>query len=175
MLEDAVEGPREGVRDGERSRRRFRRGGLALSLMAALRDSGKKLPDAAILISPWTDLAITGDSITTNHGKDVWMNRQSLEIWSRYYVGNADARHPGISPLYADFTGFPPLFMTVGDEEVMLDDTLRVEVKARSAGVDVEVCVGRRMQHDFPITLPWLAESREAWERIVAFLDRTVR
>lgn len=149
-------------------------GGLALSLMAALRDSGKKLPDAAILISPWTDLAITGDSITTNHGRDVWMNRQSLEIWSRYYVGNSDAMHPGISPLYADFTGLPPLFMTVGDEEVMLDDTLRVEAKAKSAGVDVEVCVGRRMQHDFPITLPWLAESREAWERIVAFLDRVL-
>jgi len=149
-------------------------GGLSLSLIASLRDAGNKLPDAAILISPWTDLANTGESMAANHGKDVWMNRQSLEIWSRYYVGNADARHPGISPLYADFTGFPPLFMTVGDEEVMLDDTLRVEVKARSAGVNVETCVGRRMQHDFPITLPWLEESREAWQRIVAFLDRVI-
>jgi acetyl esterase/lipase len=64
--------------------------------------------------------------------------------------------------------------MTVGDQEVMLDDTLRVEARARDAGVDVQACVGRRMQHDFPITLPWLEESREAWEEIVAFLDRTV-
>ena len=149
-------------------------GGLTLSLIAALRDAGKKLPDGAVLFSPWTDLALTGESITRNHGKDVWMNRRSLEAWSRHYVGESDATHPGISPLNADFTGFPPLFIVVGDEEVMLDDTLRVEARARAAGVDVDVCVGRRMQHDFPITLPWLEESREAWEGVVAFLDRSV-
>lgn len=149
-------------------------GGLTLSLIAALRDAGKRLPDGAVLISPWADLAITGESITSNHGKDVWMNRHSLEAWSRYYVGGSDARHPGISPLYADYTGFPPLYLVVGGDEVMLDDSLRVEAKAKAAGVDVEACVGRRMQHDFPITLPWLEESREAWERIVSFLDRAV-
>jgi len=74
--------------------------------------------------------------------------------------------------VHASLSGFPPLLMIVGDQEVLFDDTLRVEAKARDAGVDVEVLVGRGMQHDFPLALPWLEESREAWEVVVAFLDR---
>jgi acetyl esterase/lipase len=148
-------------------------GGLTLAVIAALRDRGQVLPDAAVAISPWADLAITGESVATNHGKDVWMTRRHLESWRRHYVGNADPSHPGISPVNADFAGFPPLFMVVGDHEAILDDTLRVESRARSAGVDVDTCVGRGMQHGFPLTLPWLEESREAWEAVVAFLDRT--
>lgn len=147
-------------------------GGLALSLIAALRDRGHALPVAAFLFSPWTDLAMTGASIAANDGKDVWMNGRSLQTWSRYYVGQGNAADPGISPVHADFTGFPPLLMVVGGDEVLLDDTLRAGARARSAGVAADVLVGRRMQHDFPITLPWLEESREAWEAIVAFVDR---
>jgi len=147
-------------------------GGLALSLVAALRDRGQALPDAVVAISPWTDLAITGESVDSNHGKDVWMTRRHLEAWRRPYVGDADASHPGISPVFADFAGFPPLFLVVGDHEALLDDALRVATRARSAGVDVDGCIGRGMQHGFPLTLPWLEESREAWEMIVAFLER---
>ncbi len=64
--------------------------------------------------------------------------------------------------------------MLAGGHEVLLDDALRVAEKARAAGVDVTLCVGRGMQHDFPLTLPWLDESREAWKRIVAFVDACV-
>lgn len=150
-------------------------GGLALSLIAALRDRGLPLPDAAFVVSPWTDLAITGESVDANEGKDVWMSRRHLERWQRHYVGGSDPSHPGISPVNADFTGFPPMFLVVGDHEAILDDALRVEDRARSAGVDVDSCVGRGMQHGFPLTLPWLEESREAWQAIVAFLERTAR
>ncbi len=148
-------------------------GGLTLSMIAALRDRGLALPDAAIAISPWTDLAITGASVAANHGKDVWMTRRHLESWRRHYVAAWEAAHPGISPVNAEYAGFPPLFLVVGDQEVLLDDALRVESRAKRAGVDVDTCVGRGMQHDFPLTLPWLEESREAWEAIRAFLDRT--
>lgn len=147
-------------------------GGLALSLLATVRDSTDELPVGAFVFSPWTDLAATGASVARNEGKDVWLSRRHLEQWSRHYVGQSNVADPGISPLHADLTGFPPLLLIVGDQEVLLDDTLRVEAKARDAGVDVEVCVGRGMQHGFPLTLPWLEESREAWESVAAFLDR---
>lgn len=150
-------------------------GGLTLSLIAALRDAGHPLPDSAFVFSPWTDLALTGNSLVTNDGKDVWFSRRNLSVWSRHYVGSAAANHPAISPVYADFHGFPPLLMIAGEHEVMLDDALRVEERAKLAGVDVMCCVGRRMQHDFPLTMPWLQESREAWQHVVAFLDRTNR
>jgi monoterpene epsilon-lactone hydrolase len=148
-------------------------GGLTLSLLAALRDRAVVLPAGAFVFSPWTDLAATGASVTGNARKDVWLSRRHLEEWGRHYVGKSNVADPGISPLHADLTGFPPLLLIVGDHEVLLDDTLRVEAKARDAGVDVEVCVGRGMQHDFPLTLPWLEESREAWETVAAFLDRS--
>ena len=110
-----------------------------------------------------------------NEGKDVWMTRRHIAAWSRYYAGKSDVADPAISPVHTDPTGFPPLLLIVGDQEVMLDDSMRVEAKARDAGVDVEVCIGRGMQHDFPLTLPWLEESREAWDVAVAFIDRCAR
>jgi acetyl esterase/lipase len=147
-------------------------GGLALSLLAALRDRREALPAGAFVFSPWTDLAGTGASVTRNEGRDVWLSRRHIEQWGRHYAGKSDIADPGLSPMHADPTGFPPLLMIVGDQEVLFDDTLRVEAKARDAGVDVEVLVGRGMQHDFPLALPWLEESREAWGTVVAFLDR---
>jgi acetyl esterase/lipase len=147
-------------------------GGLTLSLLAALRDCVEARPAGAFVFSPWTDLAATGASVTRNEGRDVWLSRRHIKEWGGYYVGDSDVADPGISPLHANLTGLPPLLLTVGDQEVLLDDTLRMEAKAREAGVDVEVCVGRGMQHDFPLALPWLEESREAWEAVVAFLDR---
>jgi acetyl esterase/lipase len=147
-------------------------GGLALSLLAALRNRREALPAGAFVFSPWTDLAGTGASVTRNEGRDVWLSRRHIEVWGRHYAGKSDLADPLISPVHASLAGFPPLLMIVGDREVLFDDTLRVEAKARDAGVDVEVLVGRGMQHDFPLALPWLEESREAWEAVVAFLDR---
>jgi acetyl esterase/lipase len=147
-------------------------GGLALSFLAALRDRREALPAGAFVFSPWTDLAGTGASVTRNEGKDVWLSRRHIEQWGRHYAGKSDVADPGISPIYASLASLPPLLMIVGDQEVLFDDTLRVEARARDAGVNVEVLVGRGMQHDFPLALPWLEESREAWEAVVAFLDR---
>lgn len=147
-------------------------GGLTLALLVALRERGLPMPEAAFAFSPWTDLAGTGASLETRASTDVWLGRRHLEHWGRHYVGAADPRDPGISPLFAEMRDLPPLLLLVGDHEVLLDDTLRVAAKARDAGVDVELCIGRGMQHDWPLTLPWLDESREAWGRVGAFLDR---
>jgi epsilon-lactone hydrolase len=124
------------------------------------------------VFSPWTDLGANGTSMTSNERTDVWLSRRHISEWGRYYAAASNLADPGMSPLHADLRGFPPLLLIAGDQEVLLDDTLRVEAKAREAGVDVEVCIGRGMQHDFPLTLPWLEESREAWEIVLAFLDR---
>jgi len=82
------------------------------------------------------------------------MTRRHIAAWNRYCAGKSDVADPAISPVHTDPTGFPPLLLIVGDQEVMLDDSLRVEAKARDAGVDVEVCIGRGMQHDFPLLVP---------------------
>lgn len=162
-------------------------GGLALATLAVLRaarrpDSGPvppfkvpspiPQPKSAILFSPWTDLAMTGRSIRENERRDVWLSRRHLESWGACYRGTASKTNPFVSPLYADVAGFPPLMFVVGDREVLLADSLRIAERARQADVAVRVEVGRRMQHDFPLALPWLKESRRAWQTIDEFLAR---
>jgi acetyl esterase/lipase len=146
-------------------------GGLGLSLMLRLRDLGLALPKGAFLLSPWTDLTTSGASVGANRGKDLWFTRRHLETWARYYAGGADARLPAISPAFGDFRGLPPLFLLVGEDELLLDDALRVRDAAKAAGTKVRVLVGEGMQHDWPLTLPWLDESRHAWSEMRRFVD----
>jgi epsilon-lactone hydrolase len=147
-------------------------GGLCLSLLVRLRDLGVNLPDGAVLLSPWTDLTVSGASVEANHGKDLWFTRKHLETWARYYVGRADPRSPYISPVFADLTGLPPLLLLAGEDELLLDDALRVRDAAMGGGTEVSLLVGRGMQHDWPLTLPWLAESRVAWNTMQEFFGR---
>jgi acetyl esterase/lipase len=154
-------------------------GGLSLSLLVRLRDLGMPMPNGAFLLSPWTDLTVSGSSVDANRGKDLWFTRKHLETWADYYAAGADRRSPYVSPVFAEVSGLPPLLLLVGQDELLLDDALRVCAAAASAGTDVRVHVGKGMQHDWPLTLPWLDESRLAWsamrnfvlERAAASLD----
>jgi len=145
-------------------------GGLALAVLLRLRDLGEPLPDAAVLLSPWTDLTASGASVDTNRGRDLWFTRRHLECWALYVIGNADPNSPYLSPAFGSLAGLPPLLLLVGENELLLDDTLRVHRAALSAGVASELLVGCGMQHDWPLALPWLPESRQAWQRMARFL-----
>ena len=146
-------------------------GGLCLSLLVRLRDSGLPMPSGSFQLSPWTDLAVSGSSVDGNRGKDLWFTRKHLEIWASCYVGRANSRSPYLSPVFAELSALPPLLLLVGEDELLLDDTLRVRDAAASLGTDVRVLIGKGMQHDWPLTLPWLDESRHAWDAMVSFVD----
>ncbi len=148
-------------------------GGLALALMLHLRQGGEALPHAAVLLSPWTDLSASGASAEANRRNDLWLSREHLRRWASYYVERGGERHPLASPAFADLSGLPPLLILVGEHEVLLDDALRVAVAARRGATEVRVHVGRGMQHDWPLTLPWLDESRRAWALMTEFVERT--
>ena len=146
-------------------------GGLCLSLLLTLRDLGLDMPDGSFLFSPWTDLTVSGRSIETNAGKDLWLTRKHLETWARYYVGRSDSLSPYLSPVFADLSALPPLLLLAGENEILLDDAVRVRDAATSVGTEVRVHIGSGMQHDWPLTLPWLEESRLAWKSIRGFVD----
>ena len=147
-------------------------GGLSLSLLVRLRDLGLRMPNGAILLSPWTDLTVSGASVDGNRGRDLWFTRKHLETWARYYVGRADARSPYCSPVFADLAGLPSLLLLVGQDELLLDDALRIREAATKQGTGVDLLVGQGMQHDWPLTLPWLDESRAAWQAMRAFVEQ---
>lgn len=146
-------------------------GGLSLSLLVRLRDLGLAMPNGSFLLSPWTDLTVSGPSVDGNSGKDLWFTRRHLETWASYYVGHADSRSPYLSPVFGELSGLPPLLLLVGENELLLDDTLRVRAAATSVGTDVSVLIGKGMQHDWPLTLPWLDESRLAWNTMRRFVE----
>lgn len=146
-------------------------GGLGLSLLVRLRDLGMAMPNGAFLLSPWTDLTVSGASVDGNRSKDLWFTRRHLEIWAGYYAAGGDRRSPYVSPVFAEVSGLPPLLLLVGQDELLLDDALRVRDAATSAGTDVRVHLGKGMQHDWPLTLPWLDESRLAWSAMRNFVE----
>jgi len=146
-------------------------GGLGLSLLVRLRDLGMAMPNGAFLLSPWTDLTVSGASVDGNRSKDLWFTRRHLEIWAGYYAAGADRRSAYVSPVFAEVSGLPPLLLLVGQDELLLDDALRVRDAATSTGTDVRVYLGKGMQHDWPLTLPWLDESRLAWSAMRNFVE----
>ena len=149
-------------------------GGLVLSLLLRLRDLGEGMPRGAIVLSPWTDLTMSGASIDINRRKDLWLTRRHLECWARHYLAGADARSPTVSPVFADLSALPPMLLLAGENEILLDDAVRIGDAAARAGTPAQVLVGKGMQHDWPLTLPWLDESRSAWTEMQQFIRKGV-
>ncbi len=145
-------------------------GGLTLALLMRLRDLGARVPDAACLFSPWTDLAVTGASTRTNENRDPLLVASGLDKVVAAYLAGADPRNPFASPLYGDFSGVPPLMFFVGDTEVLLDDTLRAAERAQGAGVPVELRVAPDMPHVWPFLNRIMPEGRRAMDEAAAFL-----
>ena len=134
---------------------------------------GVDQPNAAIGISAWTDLAITGESLQTRAKADPLITDKSMiHGMAAQYLGGADADNPLASPLYADYAGLPPLLLQVGDAEVLLSDTTRVTEKARVAGVDVVEEVWDEMFHVWHQFAPMLPEGQEAVNRIGEFINQ---
>jgi epsilon-lactone hydrolase len=147
-------------------------GGLALATLVALRDAGDPLPSAAVAMSPWTDLALTGESLRTRADVEIMIQPAGLPETAATYLAGADARHPYASPLYADLAGLPPILIQVGDAEVILDDSTRFAAKARDAGVEVTLEVWDEMPHVWQAFAGLLPESDKAIERIGEWLQQ---
>jgi len=144
-------------------------GGLCLASLLAIRDVGLPLPAAAVASSPWLDLTCTAGSYRRNAGKDISL-LGSWEVWSRYYVGTGDARHPWISPIHGDLRGLPPLLLQVGTNEIMLDDTARFAELARAAHVEVTLRVWEGMVHCFAFFAPMFSEATAGMDELGAFI-----
>ncbi len=147
-------------------------GGLAFSTLLRLRDDETPLPAAVVAISPWTDLAMTGDSLRVNAGRDPSLVPERAQCFARHYVGGADPRDPHVSPLYGDPAGLPPSLIHVGGDEILRDDSVRMAEKLRASGCSVELEIWPRMPHAWHLFARVLPEARLAIARIGEFLRR---
>jgi epsilon-lactone hydrolase len=146
-------------------------GNLVLALMLSLRDRGQPLAAAAALMSPWTDLAASGESYQSRATADPIHQRSMMLALAKNFLGDGDIRNPLASPLYADFSGLPPLLIQVGDRETVRDDATMLAAKAKAAGVEAALQVWDGMIHVFQM-FPEIPEAREAVASIAAFLRR---
>jgi epsilon-lactone hydrolase len=137
-------------------------GGLSVATMLKLREDGAPLPAGGVLISPWVDLACTGETLETNAAADLTATKASLQRMAGQYLHGVDPRTPLASPLYANLSGLPPLLIVVGGAEALLDDSVRLARSAGIAGVDTTLYIGAGMQHIFPIYCGMIPEADSA-------------
>ena len=147
-------------------------GGLALATALALRDAGDPLPAALICISPWADLTNRGASHTTNARVESVLRMDMLSAWALLYTDASNLTNPLVSPVFADLRGLPLLLIQVGSDEILLDDSITLAEKAKSAGVDVSLSIWDDMWHAWPVLGELIPESGMAFEEMNQFVRR---
>ena len=145
-------------------------GGLALSLLVRLRREDLPMPGCAVFLSPWVDLECKGKSMTENQDNDPMLNRDLLLKTVGVYT-DQDPSDPLISPLNADFTGLPPMLVHAGENEVLLDDAVRLVEKARHYGIKAEIEVYSGMFHVFQYFARYLDKANESIQKIGTFIQ----
>jgi monoterpene epsilon-lactone hydrolase len=148
-------------------------GGLTVALITHLRDAGVELPGCAWLVSPWTDLTLSGSTLATKEGVDPLIHAEYLrELVSAYLPKDMDRRDPRVSPLQANLSGLPPTLIQVGSAETLLADATRFAAAAGAAAVPVTLEVWPHMIHAWPLWNARLAAGREALAHAGAFIRR---
>ncbi len=145
-------------------------GGLTMATLLSLRDAGDPLPAAACLLSPWLDLAATGETMVTNAHKDPWFKPEDMPFVAGYYCNEDQFRNPLASPVYGDLAGLPPICIQVGGDEILLSDSVRAAQKVEEAGGEVELEIWPGMWHVFQIFVRQMPESGAAIHKLGAYI-----
>jgi len=146
-------------------------GSLAVVTLMRARDAGLPLPDCAAMLSPSTDLTMSGASQLYNERLDPMFSARATDLVPALYCPGADRRHPWLSPLFGDWHGLPPLLFHAGSTEMLLDDSIRAHDRARVAGVDAEIKVWPGLPHVFQI-FEWIPEATTGLREVADFLLR---
>ena len=147
-------------------------GGLSIATAVNLKNLGLPQPACAMLMSPWVDLALTGETISSNDGADCMLTAKALESMANHYLGNRDRKAPLASPLYADLSGLCPMTIHVGSNEVLYSDSERIAEGITAAGGRAELEVWAKMPHVFPVLAARIPEGKVALAKMADFFLR---
>jgi acetyl esterase/lipase len=148
-------------------------GGIGIALLLRLRDEGTPLPAAFIGLTGWYDLEMTGDSARNPRGVDPYVDPEWIRARGRDYAGpTGDVRSPFLSPIHADLSGLPPLFLSCGEIDITRDDSTRLAARAGRDGVAVTLEVNPEMIHGFHGLSDLIPEGRASLERAGEFVRR---
>lgn len=142
--------------------------GLALALAMLIRSAGEPAPAGIIAICPFADLTLSGESVRQFDGRDAAANRDLLTFWGASYFQRHEPRDPLVSPLFGDFRGLPPIFLSATDGEVLYSDTLRIAERAAADGVQVTSRNVEDSVHVF-VLFPFLPETKATLDEIATW------
>ncbi len=145
-------------------------GGLTMATLLKLKELKLPLSKAAVMMSPWVDLTVSGKSLETNYKYEPEM-ADGLKTIASLYAGGNSTKNPLISPVFADLGGLPPLLIQAGGIEALLDDSILLAERAKSAGVQVTLEVYEKMTHVFQEFGDLLSESKKAFNNIKKFIE----
>jgi acetyl esterase/lipase len=146
--------------------------GLALATLVAAKAAALPQPRCALLLSPWVDLTLSGDSITGKATADPAVTAAALRRRAADYAGTADPADTLISPLFADLSGLPPLLIQAGSHEILLDDATRLAARAAAADIDITLDITAEVPHAFQAFAAILDEADAALTRAGSFIRR---
>lgn len=149
-------------------------GGLALALLSDVLKSGHR-PAGLFAFSPWTDLTLSGASLAENAEADVILPVERIEELRGMLADPGELADPRLSPLFAEFSGAPPVYFQVSDTEILRDDTVRMADRLRAAGADVSVDHWPDAPHVWQMFRGWLPEADDALERTAVFIEDCLR
>lgn len=148
-------------------------GGLTVALVNRLRDGGEALPGCAWLVSPWTDLTMSGSTMASKDSIDPLIHKEYLgELADAYVPAGIDRKDPRFSVLYADLRGLPPMLIQVGSAETLLDDAVRFAAAAGCVEVSVTLEIWPHMIHAWQLWNAHLQPGRLALASAGAFIYR---
>lgn len=149
-------------------------GGLALSLLSALKENGQPAPGAAFLFSPWTDLTVSGASIETNAKNDAVVTGADLRWAAGLFLNGKDTQTALASPLFSDLSGLPPVLAQVGSTETLLDDSSRLADAVRRLDGRCTLEIWPHMHHVWQLHSFFLPEGRSALANVAHFIDEAL-
>jgi monoterpene epsilon-lactone hydrolase len=164
-LLEGTESPHDVVVSGESAG-----GNLAIELLIAAKAQAVPLPRAAFVLSPMTDLTVSGESFVTKAAVDPSISAEAIRARISDYLNGTEATDPRVSPIFADLTGLPPLLIQVGSHEVLLDDATRLASRAAADDVAVILDVTPEVPHVFQAFAGILEEGNAALDRVAAFV-----
>ena len=148
-------------------------GGLAITTQLCARELGLPLPAAAMPFSPWFDMELTGASYESNRDKDAFFYKEVVQGLVMMFLGEGgNPRDPLANPFYADLSGLPPIYIQVGGEETLLDDSRRFAELAGKAGVDVRLEIFPEQQHTFQMAAGRAPEADDAIRKLAEWVRR---
>jgi acetyl esterase/lipase len=149
-------------------------GGLALAVLLKIKAMGLPNPLTAVVLSPWTDLTVSGDSALSNPEKDPILDVNKAREWAQWYAGNTSLKDPFVSPVFGDLSDLPPILMQVGTDEILLSDAVRFATFAAMKDSDVTLMIEEDMSHVWHFFWQYIPESKNAIQNIAQYLDKRI-